>query len=95
MEVPRLGVKLELKLPATYTIAHSNARSLNHLVRPGIKHTTSWLLVGFISTVPLTGTLSYGFSNAQRVGRPNPHIVQWLTVHVSVHPKIKIRSEDK
>ena len=43
----------------------------------------------------MTGTLSYGFSNAQRVGRPNPHIVQWLTVHVSVHPKIKIRSEDK
>ena len=29
MEVPRLGVKSELQLPA-YTTAHSNARSLTH-----------------------------------------------------------------
>ena len=51
MEVPRLGVKLELLLP-TYTTAHGNAGSLTHWVRPGIKPATSWFLCGFVSTVP-------------------------------------------
>ena len=63
MEVLRLGVKSELQVLA-YTIAtttwdpnyvcdlHCNARSLTHWVRPGIKPATSWLLVGFVSTVP-------------------------------------------
>ena len=32
---------------ATYTIAHRNARSLTHWVRPGIKPSSSWMLVGF------------------------------------------------
>ena len=36
-----------------------------------------------------------GFSSARRVGAPNPHVVQGLTVHVNVHPEVKIRSEDK
>ena len=35
-----------------YTTAHSNARSLTHLARPGIKPATSWFLVGFVSTAP-------------------------------------------
>ena len=34
-------------MSATYTAVHGNARS-----RPGIKPTTSWLLVGFVSAVP-------------------------------------------
>ena len=34
---------------ATYTTAHGNARSLTHRVRPGIKPTTSWLLVRFVN----------------------------------------------
>ena len=37
---------------ASYTTAHSNARSLIHWVRPEIEPTTSWFLVGFVSTVP-------------------------------------------
>ena len=37
MEVPRLGVELELQLPG-YTTAHGNARSLNHCVRPSQIH---------------------------------------------------------
>ena len=54
MEVPRLGVELELSYAglrhsntgiraasATYTIAHSNTRSLTHWARPGIKPATS------------------------------------------------------
>ena len=36
----------------TYTRLHSNAGSLTHWVRSGIKPTTSWFLVGFLSTVP-------------------------------------------
>ena len=36
----------------TYTTAHSNARSLTHWARAGIELTSSWVLVGFISTVP-------------------------------------------
>ena len=63
MEVPRLGVESELQLPAyaritatwiwavsaTYTTDHSNTRSLTHWVRPGIKLTSSWILVGFVN----------------------------------------------
>ena len=37
---------------ATYTAAHGNARSLTHWARPGIESSTSWLLVGFVSTAP-------------------------------------------
>ena len=66
MEVPRLGVEVELQLPA-YTTAtatpylscvcnlhHSSQqlRILNHWARPGMEPATSWFLVGFISTVP-------------------------------------------
>ena len=36
----------------THTTACSNAGSLTHWTRPGIGPTTSWFLVGFVSTVP-------------------------------------------
>ena len=66
MEVPRLGVKQELHwgptpqlqqcrilaTSATYTTAHSNTRSLNHWVRPGIETMSSWILVKFITAEP-------------------------------------------
>ena len=51
MEVPRLGVKLELQLPA-YTTAHGNAGSLTHRTRSGIESTTSWIVVRFVSAAP-------------------------------------------
>ena len=52
VEVPRLWVKLELQLPA-YTIAHSsNTRSLTHWAKPGIEPTSSWILMGFLTTEP-------------------------------------------
>ena len=35
-----------------YTTAHSSAVSLTHWGRPGIKPTTTWFLVGFVSAVP-------------------------------------------
>ena len=35
-----------------YTTAHGNAGSLIHWARPGVKHKSSWILVGFITTEP-------------------------------------------
>ena len=81
MEVPKLGVKLELELLAyayttampepsqvcdlhheaksvIYTMAHSNARSLTHWLRLGIKPSSSWILVGFVTT-ELQGELQH------------------------------------
>ena len=51
MEIPRLGVKSELQLPA-YTTAHSNARSLTLWARPGIEPASSWIVVRFVSAEP-------------------------------------------
>ena len=66
MEVPRLGVKLDLcrrptpqpqqhgiwAMSVTYTTAHDNTRSFIHLVKPGIEPATSWFLVRFVSSAP-------------------------------------------
>ena len=70
MEVPRRGVKSELKLPAyttptvtwdlstslTYTTAHGNAGFLIHWARPGIEPVPSWMLVRFVNCWATTGT---------------------------------------
>ena len=48
-KVPGLGVKLQL---LAYTTAHSNAGFPTHWVRPGIKPTSLWILVRFVSTAP-------------------------------------------
>ena len=48
MEVPRLGVELELQL-LVYATAWSNFRSLTHCVRPGIKPTSYGHYVGFLA----------------------------------------------
>ena len=47
----RLGVESELQL-LTYTTAPCNAGSLTHWMTPGIEPSSSWILVGFVSTVP-------------------------------------------
>jgi len=66
MEVPRLGVKSVLQLPAytqpqphqiqaasvTYTTTHGNAGSSTHWVRTDIKPYPSWILAGFVTTEP-------------------------------------------
>ena len=41
---------------ASYTTAHSNARSLMHWARPGIEPTSSWILVVFVNHWDTTGT---------------------------------------
>ena len=51
MEVPRLGVKLKLQLPA-YTTAHGNAWSLTHWAMPRIEPASSWILIRFVSAEP-------------------------------------------
>ena len=64
MGVPRLGLKLELQLlahrilgaSATYNTAQSNTGSLTHWVRPEIKPTSLWIVVGFITYWATTGT---------------------------------------
>ena len=61
MEIPSLGVKSELQLPAytratampdpsqatsvTYTTGHGTTRSLTHWASPGIEPASSWMLV--------------------------------------------------
>ena len=39
-------------MSGTYTIAHGNTGSLTHWVSSGIEPASSWILVGFVSTVP-------------------------------------------
>ena len=51
MEIAKLGVELELQLQA-YTTALSNTRSLTHWAGPGVKPTSSWILVGFFTAEP-------------------------------------------
>ena len=36
----------------TYTTAHGNTSSLTHWVRPGVKPSSSWILVGFVTAEP-------------------------------------------
>ena len=66
MEVPRLGTGLVGAATAghshshigiqavsvTYTTAHGNTRSLTYGARPGLEPVSSWILVGFVSTMP-------------------------------------------
>ena len=40
----------------TYTTAHSNANSLTHWARPGIKPTSSWILIRFVVLWATMGT---------------------------------------
>ena len=61
--VPRLGVNLELQLPA-YTTALSNASSLTHRVGLGIKSSSSCILITSITTEP------QGNSQALHTGEP-------------------------
>ena len=62
MEVPRLGVELELQLRLHHS--HSNTGSLTHWARPGIKPASSRILVGFINRWARKGTPAAGFYNS-------------------------------
>ena len=51
-----------------YTTVRGNARSWTHWVRPGIKPTSLWILVGFITTEPRQ-ELFFFFFSARRIQR--------------------------
>ena len=55
MEVPRVGV-IRAAASGLYH-SQSNVGSLTHWVMPGIEPVSSWILVGFLTTEPQTGTL--------------------------------------
>ena len=88
-EFPRLGVKSELQLPA-YTTTHAKARSLTHWVRPGIKPTTSRILVRVVTCwaamgLPGEGTwkkrpwfLAWRRSGKSRFLVPSNKMKQWI-----------------
>ena len=72
MEDLRWGVEAKLQLPATATamwdlscicsLYHGNAGCPIYWVRPGIKHSSSWMLVGFVFAAPpweLQGHVSF------------------------------------
>ena len=73
MDVPRLGVKSELQLPATTATAipdlsricdyrctaHGNAGSLTHWAGPWIYPVSSWILVRFIIAEPQWELLNF------------------------------------
>ena len=75
VNVPRLGVELELRLQPTlqpqqhkiqatsmtYTTAHDNAGSLSHWAKPGIEPASSWILAGFITCWATAGIPPCGF----------------------------------
>ena len=52
IEVPRLGVELELKLLAYVRHSHSHAGYLTYWVRLGIEPSSLWILVMFITAGP-------------------------------------------
>ena len=69
MEIPRLEVKLELQLQAcvtatsnmgsmTYTTAQGHTGSLTYWARQGIELLSSWMLVGFMTAMNFSSTLS-------------------------------------
>ena len=51
IEVPRLGIQLDLQLPA-YTTTTAMMGPLPNEWSQGIKPATSWFLVGFVSAAP-------------------------------------------
>ena len=52
MDIPRLGVKAEPRLPAYITATATLSEALTHWVRPGIEPVSSWILLGFITAEP-------------------------------------------
>ena len=73
---------------ATYTTAHGNIRSLTHWGRQGIEPTTSWFLVGFISTAPWWELWIFGSwfiqINCQEYPLQLRKLRIWLYVHEDV-----------
>ena len=102
MEIPRLGVELELELLAYttaiatldpsrvcnlyYTTAHSNAGSLTHWARPGVEPPSSWMLLRFFNHWAMKGT------PALVILKSKEHIRKWAVktlAHLGEKGKVK------
>ena len=71
-------------MSATYTTAHGHARSLSHRARLGIKPTTSWFLVGFVSPVI--------WQEQQDLAVLLVTVIASLGSHFELHPMESVRS---
>ena len=69
----------------TYTTGHGNARSLIQWPRPGIKLSSSWILVGFLTHWAIMGTPLRDFFFFSFFGGPNQR-------HMDV-PRLRVESE--
>ena len=67
VEVPRLGVKLELQLLAC-TTAHSNTRTIPNWARPGIKTMSSYILVEFVTAEPNRKSMNLDLNCSKMIG---------------------------
>ena len=71
-------------MSATYTAVHGNAGSLTHWVRSGIKPTTSWFLVRFVSAAPWWELQEGDFKwKSVRLYHFFSKIVLWLFISLS------------
>ena len=61
----------------TYTAAHSNTRSLTHWAGPGIKPTSSWIPVWFVTAEPWWPPKTVKFLSL-KCGFWNSLLVQWV-----------------
>ena len=75
-------------MSATYTTAHGNgnARALTHCAGSGIKPTTSWFLVGFVSAAPQCELYNLLYKIAVKG-------ISHLTVHVYILFKSIIKNK--
>ena len=110
MQVPRLGIKLELQLPptpqpqqrqmwvvsATYTTVHHNTGSLSHWVRPGMEPTSSWILVRCVHCWGTMGTsLQYFFGMKWSEKFSGLPLGQALSVRAAIGRSLGNRSDQE
>ena len=107
MEVPRLEIESELQLPttatatampdpshvSTYTSVHSSTGSLTHWVRPGIKPSSSWILVGFVTAERQWELLLLGILNIVKIYLKHP-LNMSQSMQVRLEYGLKIVAED-
>ena len=72
-------------MSATYTIAYSNTRSLTQCARPGIKSTSLWILVRFISATPQWELPVFCYNRPERQ-RFNYAVIPWYLLGMFQDP---------
>ena len=67
----------------TYTTVHISARYLIHWVKPGLEPTSSWKLVGFVSTEP-----QWELHTTMYLSKKNKNVLQQKDSYMNVHSRI-------